>query len=316
MNKIKLALVSFLTIITVYAYPAELKEIKPGFYTVTGALADFDPSAWSVSFKVPASSVKPPLVIIAHGGSGLGRTEENLVSALNQQGIATLVFDAYRMNGFNENFKFWGSQVTNEARQRMLFRVTMGAYKWALQQSDKINTQEIYLQGVSNGASVVAYMAAVVDPGNVKGVFAEGLTGNAGIGFPSQVRVPVKVVMGKEDNYGGGTAEDMRWIQSRPCRNIVIVENAPEGSSKNCNVNTNPDSLSLSTDAWVKQQQAKGADVQYWFYDSAAHAIMLGSMDRKTMTFGNGAFMFAWTGADSSAQSKMVGDLVRTIKKN
>jgi hypothetical protein len=65
-----------------------------------------------------------------------------------------------------------------------------------------------------------------------------------------------------------------------------------------------------------KQQQAKGVDVQYWFYDNATHAIMLGGIDRKTMTFGNGAFMFASTGADSSAQEKMVNDLVQFIKKN
>jgi dienelactone hydrolase len=313
---IKFLFVFFLALMSLYAYSAELKEIKPGFYTVTGPLADFDPSARSVSFTVPSSSVKPPLVIIAHGGSGLGRTEENLVSALNKQGIATLIFDAYRMNGFNEGFKFWNSQVTNEARQRMLYQTTLGAYKWALQQSDKINTQKIYLQGVSNGASVVTYLSAVVDPVNVKGVFAEGLTGNAGIGFPNQVRVPVRVLMGKEDNYGGGTPEDMRWLQSRPCRNIVVIENTPEGSSKNCNENLNADSLSLSTDGWVKQQQAKGVDVQYWFYDNATHAIMLGGIDRKTMTFGNGAFMFASTGADSSAQEKMVNDLVQFIKKN
>jgi len=315
MKKIKFYLLISLTLFTTQQYAAELKEIKPGFNTVTGHLADFDASARSVSFKVPSSSVKPPLVIIAHGGSGLGRTEENLVSALNRQGVATLVFDAYKLNGFNESLKFWTSQVSNEARQRMLFRVTMGAYKWAIQQSAKINTEEIYLQGVSNGASVVAYMAAVVDPVYVKGVFAEGLSGNAGIGFPNQLQVPVRVLMGKEDNYGGGTAEDMRWLQSRPCRNIVIVEGAPEGSSKNCNESANPDSLSLSTDAWVKQQLAKGADIQYLFYDNAAHAIMLGSFDKKTMTFGNGAFMYAWTGADSSAQEKMVSDLVRFIRK-
>jgi hypothetical protein len=55
---------------------AKLIEIRPRFHTVGPEFADFDPCHRSVEFKVPTKflgkplDVKPPLVIIAHGGGG------------------------------------------------------------------------------------------------------------------------------------------------------------------------------------------------------------------------------------------------------
>ena len=148
---------------------AELVQIRPRFHTVKGPLAEFDPCHKASRLSVPTRwngsplPSKPPLVIIAHGGGGLGMLENNLATALRKHDIATLVFDAYQLNGFYQGYPFWGSQATNESRQRMIYKAAKGAYEWALTQSDKVDTRAIFLQGVSNGAAVVANLASVLE---------------------------------------------------------------------------------------------------------------------------------------------------------
>ena len=86
---------------------AELVQIRPNYHTVRGPLAEFDPCHKSVELSLPGGGLfgkkvegKPPLVILVHGGGGLGTLEKNMARALNRKGYATLVFDAYQMNNF------------------------------------------------------------------------------------------------------------------------------------------------------------------------------------------------------------------------
>ena len=83
----------------------QLVQIRPGYHTVRGTLADFNPCHSTVKLSMPglfSSKIaeKPPVFIIVHGGGGLGKAETNLSAALNSAGIATRVFDAYQMNGY------------------------------------------------------------------------------------------------------------------------------------------------------------------------------------------------------------------------
>ena len=81
-----------------------------------GPLAEFDPCQRSVDLSMhsklfgPHVEVKPPLDIIAHGGGGLGKLEKKMAIALNREGIATLMFDAYQMNGFYQGSALFGSR--------------------------------------------------------------------------------------------------------------------------------------------------------------------------------------------------------------
>lgn|GEM_PF-6268363 len=84
---------------------AVLKELRPGFHKVEGVLAKFDPCHASVHFSTPSFFAtkladKPPLMIIAHGGGGLGMAEQEMAKRMNANGVAALVFDAYELNGF------------------------------------------------------------------------------------------------------------------------------------------------------------------------------------------------------------------------
>lgn len=296
---------------------AQLVVLREKFHNVRGPLAEFDPCHRSVDLSMhskffgPKVEGKPALVIIAHGGGGLGKLEQNMATALNREGFATLVFDAYQMNGFNQGYELFASQVTNDARQRMIFKAMMGAYHWARKHPD-IDTHRIFLQGVSNGGSVVLNMAAVVDPQFVKGVFAEG-SPQAGIGFPNELAVPVRMINGKLDNYAGLTQDDWMWSRKAPCRYINLYRLAPAGIAANCNRQTNPDQFAPSPLEWSEQQKASGADIEIWFYDQAAHGIMLGAIDRKMLTYGTNLTTFSWTGSDQSAKGQLIKDMAAFI---
>lgn len=299
---------------------AQIVVIRPRFHTVSGPLANFDPCHKSVQLKVPSRwngtplPVKPPLVIIAHGGGGLGALEMNLAAALQKNDIATLVFDAYQLNGFYQGYPFWGSQATNESRQRMIYKAAKGAYEWALTQSDKIDTSSIFLQGVSNGAAVVANLASVVSPDHVKAVIPEGLPG-MGIGLPDNVAVPIRLVFGKLDNYGGKHQEDWMWQRQDSCRvNRSPGPEVPAGNAGRCNGRQNPTDVTEKPIDWMNRLKAQKADIDVWFYDNAAHGIFQGPIDRKMLTYGTDNLTFSWTGSDPSAKEKMLADLVKLIK--
>lgn len=298
---------------------AQIVVIRPRLHTVSGPLAHFDPCHKSVQLKVPSRwngsplPVKPALVIIAHGG-GLGALEMNLAAALQKKDIATLLFDAYQMNGFYQGYPFWGSQATNESRQRMIYKAAKGAYEWALTQSDKIDTRSIYLQGVSNGAAVVANLASVVSPEHVKAVIAEGLPG-MGIGLPDTVAVPVKLVFGKLDNYGGKHPEDWMWQRQESCFvNRAPSSEVPAGNAAQCNGRQNPTDLTEKPIDWMNRLKAQKADIDVWFYDNAAHGIFQGPIDRKMLTYGTDNVTFSWTGSENSAKEKMLADLLKLIQ--
>jgi dienelactone hydrolase len=299
---------------------AELVQIRPRFHTVKGPLAEFDPCHKSSRLSIPTRwngsplPSKPPLVIIAHGGGGLGMLENNLATALRKHDIATLVFDAYHLNGFYQGYPFWGSQATNESRQRMIYKAAKGAYEWALTQSDKVDTRAIFLQGVSNGAAVVANLASVVSPEHVLAVIPEGLPG-MGIGLPDTVAVPVRLVFGKLDNYGGKHQEDWMWQRQDSCRvNRSPDPEVPAGNAGRCNGRQNPTDLTEKPIDWMNRLKAQKADIDVWFYDNAAHGIFQGPIDRKMLTYGTDNVTFSWTGSDPSAKEKMLADLVKLIK--
>lgn len=297
---------------------AQLVVIREKFHSVRGSLAEFDPCHRSVELSMPSKLFgpkvdgKPPLVLIAHGGGGLGRLEKNTAIALNRQGFATLVFDAYQMNGFYQGYPFFGSQVTNDARQRMIYKASLGALQWAAKHQE-IDSRRIFLQGVSNGGSVVLNLAAVADPEVVKGVFAEG-SPQAGIGFPDKLQVPVRMVNGKLDNYGGLKQDDWMWARKAPCKFIGRYSLAPVGTAENCSRSTNPELFSLSPLEWSAEQKNKGSDIELWFYEQAAHGIMAGVIDRKMLTYGTDLVTFSWTGSEQSAKDKLIEDIANFIK--
>ncbi|MBU8540629.1 alpha/beta hydrolase family protein [Falsiroseomonas tokyonensis] len=153
----------------------EIVAVAPGMNTVRGRLKPFDPAHPSVDLRLPPGVTKPPLVILVHGGGG-ARDQANAMALLHADGVAVLGFDAYRMNGFDRHSDFWIRNMTYEARQRMIYSTALGAYRWAAT-LESIDVTRLHLHGLSNGADVVANLAAVVSPAHVRMVFAGGWRG-------------------------------------------------------------------------------------------------------------------------------------------
>lgn len=298
---------------------AELREVSPGMYGVAGPLADFDPCNSSVDLNIPWGAEKPPLIIISHGGSGISLNEKNAAAAFRKLGFATLIYSTYEMNGLYRDWKFWATNVTLGARQRMNFKTTLGAYKWAIQNT-KIDSSQIYFYGNSNGAATVVNIAAVVDPSHVKGVFPEGLTG-AGLGLPNNLNVPVRLIYGLLDNYGGRSAEDWRWLIQEKCRANIPPNPSlyPKGNSQNCNFDVNPDQLTQKPIDWFYEQKKKGANIDIWWIDNAAHGMFQGPLSKATRTWGVSDLRYASEGADSDARELFLDRLkvfLASSKKN
>ena len=78
--------------------------------------------------------------------------------------------------------------MSNGERQKMIFKATLGAERWVMK-NEKVDTNKICIQGLSNGAAVALNMAGAGDGAHVRGVIAEGGP-SAGIGFPDDNKVP------------------------------------------------------------------------------------------------------------------------------
>lgn len=318
-SKLGVLLFSSALVLTISAHPTECKktpapaprmvEFEPQVSIVTGELRDFDPCNSSVELRFPRDISKPPLFIITHGGSGLSDAEKNLANELRKMGFATRVFDAFKMNGFDRDWRYWAEKVSNESRQRMLYRVTFSAYEWAISQ-EKINSTKIYFHGVSNGANTVVNIAGAVDSARVKGVFAEG-TMMSGIGVPDKLNVPVRLIFGKLDNYGGKREDEWRWLLKELCifngRTHRFIQ--PKGSSQRCNMDNNPKDMTESPMEWFEKQRKSGADIDIWWYDGAAHGMFLGVVTRQTRTWGVNEIRYAWTGGSEESRKKFLEDL-------
>lgn len=290
-----------------------LVSLRPDFFTVSGRMGGFDPCEANVKFRIPSGANKQPLVISIHGGGGIHDVLKS-DEAFFQHGMATLVFDAYAMQGLTgRNSLFWARSVTNEARQRMIYTTAMAAYHWATQRTE-IDSKRIYLFGVSNGAAVVANMAGSVDSAHVKGVIAEGIT-PIGLGLPDEINVPVQLVFGKLDDYGNSDPKGNRWTLADDCRFNIRFAPAPPGSSAHCNQNT-PGRRIPNALEWSTAVQKRGGQVEVVYVEDMAHNAYFGPLVRRTATWGNGQTMGASLGATDDARAEFFKAMVNFIERH
>lgn len=238
---------------------------------VRGELSGFDPCHPSVSLRLPKGVDKPPLVISVHGGGGRADAQA-ITDAFAAHGMATLIFDAYKHNGVPP-------RTGNAYRQMMLYRLAWQAYQWAIARTD-IDARRIYLYGISNGASVVLNLAAVVDPAHVKGVFSEAPT-PVGIGYPWEIQVPVLIAFGQLDDLGARVGQ-RRWMISDPCRLAARFAEAPPGTAQHCSEST-PHGRMLTTLEWAdKVRRKSGATLDIRYFEGVAHGAFLGPLTIQT----------------------------------
>ncbi len=289
--------------------PENTKVVASGsLKTVEGTLADFDPCHRSVQLTMPSlfaktRGEKPPVVIIAHGGGGIGGYEREFAKLMNQNGFATLLYDAFEMNGLTSGSNLVLNEMRNSARQRMIYKATVGAYQWVLK-NDKVDVNKILVQGLSNGASVAINMAASTDGKNLKGVIADCAPA-AGIGFPNNINVPLLMIYGSADVYGGTRADDFMHVRGNACLQNDFYELAPKGFSENCNRNSNSSELMPNPLAWYEKTKSKGGDIKFELIEGGGHGMMFDSYSASVRPLAGGRSMYTSRGASSDARTRL-----------
>jgi len=246
---------------------------------------------------------KPPVVIIAHGGGGIGGYEREFAKLMNQNGFATLLYDAFEMNGLTSGSNLLLYEMRNSARQRMIYKVTVGAYQWVLK-NDKVDVNKIFVQGLSNGASVAINMASSTDGKNLKGVIAEGAPA-AGIGFPNDINVPLLMIYGSADVYGGSRADDFMHLRGNACLQNDFYELAPKGFSEACHRNSNSNNFMPTPLAWYEQINAKGGNIKFELVEGGGHGMMFDSFSSSVRSLSGGRNMYTSRGASGDAKIRL-----------
>lgn len=244
-----------------------------------------------------------PVVIIAHGGGGVGGYEREFAKLMNQNGFATLLYDAFEMNGLRSGSDLVLYQMRNSARQRMIYKATWGAFQWLLK-NDKVDTNKIFVQGLSNGGSVALNMAAATDGKNLKGVIAEGSPA-AGIGFPNDINVPLLMLYGSADVYGGTRADDWMHLRGNACLQNDFYELAPKGFSEACNRNANSSNAMPTPLAWYEHIKAKGRDIRFELVEGGGHGMMFDSFSSSVRHLSGGRSMYTSRGAGADARIRL-----------
>ena len=266
----------------------ELREVgSRGFFALVGPFAEFDPNHPSVEIWTPSSDNKAPIVVYAHGGAGYRKDDRARVEMFRRNGFATVSFDSYEMNGFDD-WNFVTRKITNGGKQNMIWGVFKGAVEYAAKRGDWDN-RNIFLYGGSNGGRVVLYAGTEIANNHIRGIISEA---PAATGFTlGDLKIPTIIPFGALDNWAGQSEEDYVWTRTYP--------NSP-----------------ISIEDWVKSLQEKGHPTRLIFYENAGHLLFEGPLTKVTVRRGDAIGFTAYQGADKGVLEQYELDVITFVNSN
>lgn len=255
-----------------------------------GHEAKFKADHAEVDIWVPKGVKNPPIMIYAHGGSGMMGSDQARVSMFRQRGFVTISFNAFNMNGF---YGSWVSgNVLNDSKQQMVLTVMAGAYKYAITRKDW-DTRNIFIYGQSNGAMAAINLpnelslpSELSDSKHIRGIIAEGMAAT-GLGRPDPLTVPTRLYYGKQDEWGGG---GVAWKRDS-WRSLLTMEE------------------------WVKMLQNDGSDIKFVFYENAGHSFHYGDLESRWEQRGGVGGFSASLGAGEGVVEQYTKDIFRFVNR-
>ncbi|MCI0364647.1 MAG: hypothetical protein L0219_12235 [Phycisphaerales bacterium] len=265
-----------------------LREVGTrGFFVLDGPFAEFDPTHPSVEIWTPEGDAAAPVMVYAHGGAGYREDDRARVEMFRRNGFATISFDSYVMNGFND-WNFVSRKVANSGKQSMIWGVFKGAVEYAAN-NDGWDKRNIFLYGGSNGGRVVLYAGSELESGNIRGIISEA---PAGSGFTlGDYSIPTIIPFGALDTWAGESDTDYVWRRTYPDSPISIED-------------------------WVNAQQAKGRPVEFIFYENAGHLLFEGPLEKVTVRRGDAIAFSAFQGAAEGVLEQYEKDVMSFVTGN
>jgi hypothetical protein len=147
-------------------------------------------------------------------------------------------------------------------------------------------------------------MAAAVDGAHVRGVIAEGGP-SAGIGFPNDIKVPVLLLYGTADNYGGLRQDDWMHLRAMPCGFNDHYTLAPEGFAQSCSRTSNPTNSMPSPQAWYETLKTQGKDIRLELIEGGGHGMMFGDFSSSSRQLAGGRMFYRSHGATADTRQKL-----------
>ena len=275
--------------------PDQIETPKQKGLEIHGKLSGFDPCNNTVEFKVPSSSSKPSLMISVHGGGGK-KDALRITNEFYKMGYATLIFDAYDMNGIPLG------RIGNAYRQMMLLKTSYAAYEWVLNRPE-IDNSKIFFYGISNGASTVLNLAGMVDPVHVRGIISEA-PNPIGIGYPNSIKIPVQIIFGKLDDLSARVGKK-RWEISAPCFLNRRFDFAPIGFSEDCRKGKKKIKMPTTLE-WVDTVvKENNSEIEVKYIENMAHGGFTKPLKISTRNFGQGTI--GWSeGGTPEARKEMI----------
>lgn len=258
-----------------------------GWFTTLPPFAGFNPESSFVEIWTPPGNERAPVVVYAHGGAGFRKDDLARVEMFRRQGYATISFDSYEMNGFDD-WNFVTRRVINGGKQNMIWGVYKGAIEYAAQDS-RWDKRNIFLYGASNGARVALHAASEFVDFQIRGVIAEAPAAN---GYPlGDIKIPTIIVFGKLDNWAGRSETDYIWKRTYP--------NSP-----------------VSLEKTVEALQKNGRPVRFLFYDNAGHSFHEGPLRKVSRGRASGRTFSAHEGADEDTLRQYERDVLEFVHNN
>lgn len=252
-----------------------------GFVALDGPFAEFDPNHPSVEIWVPDTVKNAPVVVYAHGGAGYREDDKARVEMFRRNGFATISFDSYEMNGFDD-WNFVTRKVINSGKQSMIWGVFTGAVEYAANNT-AWDSRNIILYGGSNGGRVVLYAGSEIPNKSIRAIVSEA---PAGSGFTlGDYTIPTIIPFGALDTWAGKSDTDFVWKRT--------FRGSP-----------------ISIEDWVNSQQAKGNPVKFIFYENAGHLLFEGLLEKVTVRRGNAIAFTAYQGAAEGVLEKYETDVI------
>ena len=299
----------------------QIPNIHSSIYFVDGPYAGFDPCNSTVDIRVNGKS--DTFVIVLHGSAGSDRNQLNVAKRFQDEGYSVLMFDAFKMNKLSKDYNFWMWTVHTSSHQRMMYFSSVAAIQW-LKKNHPERSKKIIFYGNSLGATTALNVAATEGLDPLVMVIADA-PASYGIGLPDNLLVPVYILYGLQDNYGGGwPADELLWKRKAPCLWNAPIQNTPLGNAANCNYSIYAQGANIKTilakrspsvEEYVDDQKKKGAMISINLFDGAAHAIFRGTdIESETLVSASGVKFYKSLGSKPGVADKVFQEMLAAIK--